>query len=215
MRSLPAVFFLALALSVGGCGGDDAGGDGDGGVDAPAAHSIVGTWRALPSNFDQVPRPEAARNKLVFGADRSLVITTDGFVVNYDYATAGDLLTITPRAGQPDAHPEGIRYRIVGNTLLNYAKTPMNPIDGNHLANVWTEARMLDGGRYNVTWDLRADLSASVTYDTAGGLFAYDATWQERDGDLLLNVTDDQGNPVLFLARLLDGHLGVPYELLP
>lgn len=205
---------LVAALALPACGGDDGGGgDGDGGIDAPAAHSIVGTWRALPSNFDQVPRPEAARNRLVFGTDRSLVITTDGFVVNYDYAAAGDLLTITPRAGQPDAHPEGIRFRIVGNTYYNYVKTPMRAVDG--LVNTWTEARMLDGGRYNVTWDLRADMSASVTYDTAGGLFSYDATWQERDGDLLLNVTDDMGNPVLFLSRLADGHLGVPYELLP
>ena len=208
--------FLALALVVvlpacGDDGGVDTSGDA---TDAPAVlPSLVGTWRALPSAFDAVPRPIAARNRLAYGADLSLVTTYDGQMRTYDYAVNGDFITATARDAE-EPRSKGYRHHIVGGMMLDQAMTPMTP--GAGLANVWFGRGTQNGAQLDMTWDLRANMTARVTLDGGTAQQVYDGTWEGRNGtDVYIVVMIDDITPMGYLGAMLDDQLGVPYELLP
>jgi len=219
MRHLRRLLFVTtLALAAAACGGDDGGSSPNDATDAPpTARSFVGNWRALPSAFDAVPRPIAARNKLVYGSDHVLVETIDGTARTYAWeetSTSEDTITITAQdAGDPQSL--GYRYHLTGSTYLHNAMKPLTA--GAGLVNTWTMAGTYNGAQLDTKWVLRTDLTASVTFTRTDGATVFDGMYMVMIGDeVLVQVVDPSDGGILnYLGKLADDQLGVPYELLP
>lgn len=192
--------WLAAALLLAACGGDDASSTVDAmpELDAPPP-AFVGTWRVIPVN----PQPVEERAILTVGADHSFVTVANGNADEATWALDDDgRLAIT--ADGSTSHSE---FYVDDEHFARDAAFPVGAVDG--VVGTWTGT--LNTG--TMTIDLAADLTATIAYGPNPGFVG---TYTVEGNSIFMTGTLGGSPSSLYAQVLPDVVIGTPlYERLP
>jgi hypothetical protein len=203
LRTLSLFFVASVAVACGGSDGSDLlGGD------------VTGTWRLVPNLADDdPPEPVEDRFTMEFAADGSYTETENGRVNSGTWSTADGQLSLI-EDGETEAF--SLPYHAGATRMMFGALVPAGDVDGPFGS--WTATipdfnEEGERGEVTTTFELRADTTATISYDrTVDEDETYEGTWTRVGDDFRITVMPADNFTVNMHMSFADGLMGTVLE---
>jgi hypothetical protein len=160
---------------------------------------VVGTWQEIQTAEDD----PSDRQTLTFGDDGALSRTTTMPAGAGTFEIDGDRMVLDMTLGA-ERSLRDVGYVVVGDQLALGTLTPVGEANG--LVGVWQGEVTLDGVHIELDIELRGDQTVSYSAtSTEDGDFAFDGTWAEVGGDVVIEYQLDENTTVNLAAKYIAG----------